>query len=92
MVCLMADRTSPEFEIHIRRLRDIVFGVPSSQNNWDACKENWMRPDSILWLEGEAQATARKNRTARSFSRFRRFIGLKACSFRALIADLFETK
>ena len=46
-------------EQYARVLRDRVFGKPSSDNNWDACKHNWMRPDSIEWLEKMAERPAR---------------------------------
>jgi hypothetical protein len=37
-------------ELEVRRLRDTVLGRKSSNANWDACRENWMRPDSVDWL------------------------------------------
>jgi hypothetical protein len=41
-------------ESEVRVLRDKVYG-PSTDAGWDACKDNWMREDSILWLKNEAR-------------------------------------
>jgi len=40
-------------ESEVRKLRDTVYGH-SSDAGWEACKENWMRPDSVEWLKKEA--------------------------------------
>lgn len=37
-------------EQHVRALRDAVYGQPSGDKNWDACREHWLRPDSVRWL------------------------------------------
>lgn len=37
-------------ENEIRELRDRVFGIPSTDNNWIGCRENWMRPENVRWL------------------------------------------
>jgi len=37
-------------EAEVRALRDRVFGEASTDNNWEACKHLWMRPDQIAWL------------------------------------------
>ena len=37
-------------EAEVRRMRDQVFSVPSSDSNWEATRDNWMRPDSMEWL------------------------------------------
>lgn len=37
-------------EAEVRTLRDCVYGHPSSDHNWEMCRENWMRPDSVEWL------------------------------------------
>lgn len=42
-------------ESEVRALRDLVYGVPISDREWDHCKHNWMRPDSIAWLQEKAQ-------------------------------------
>lgn len=41
-----------EYELEegeVRALRDALYG-PCTDNNWEHCKHNWMRPDSIKWL------------------------------------------
>ena len=38
-------------ESQVRALRDKVFGQQSTDKNWDGCKENWMRPSEIKWLQ-----------------------------------------
>lgn len=43
--------TSIPTEQEIRSLRDTVFGRPSSDENWSGCRENWMRPASVKWLQ-----------------------------------------
>ena len=40
----------PLTEPEVRALRDQVYGEPSTDKNWDFCREHWMRPDSIEWL------------------------------------------
>jgi len=37
-------------ESEVRALRDTVLVGKSSDRNWDACRENWMKPDSVQWL------------------------------------------
>lgn len=37
-------------EKEVRRLRDQVYSVPTSNHNWEYCRAHWMRPDSIKWL------------------------------------------
>lgn len=37
-------------ETAVRVLRDLVYGVPSTDKNWEGCKENWMKPESVEWL------------------------------------------
>lgn len=37
--------TEPE----IRALRDAIYG-PQTEQNWQGCRENWMRKDSVRWL------------------------------------------
>lgn len=52
-------------EAEVRKLRDNIYG-PSSDGNWDACKENWMRPKEIKWLQDnqpDAMAKKKKKRT-----------------------------
>lgn len=38
----------------VRVLRDIVFEQHSSDKNWTACRDHWMRPDSVSWLQEQA--------------------------------------
>lgn len=42
-------------EFDVRELRDLVFEVPASDECWAACRQGWMRPDSVAWLQREAQ-------------------------------------
>ena len=37
-------------EAEVRAMRDAVFIDPSSDNNWEGCRERWMRPENIKWL------------------------------------------
>lgn len=37
-------------ESEIRALRDRVYGHPTSDKNWEGCRENWLRPESTQWL------------------------------------------
>lgn len=41
--------TSEFTEAAIRRMRDTIYG-PCTDKNWEACKHNWFRADSIEWL------------------------------------------
>jgi hypothetical protein len=43
-----------ESESEVRALRDQVFGRPTSDNNWDACKDDWMTPENVAWLKDHA--------------------------------------
>ena len=45
----------PLTEREVRALRDQVYGKPSTDNNWEACKRRWMRPDSVAWLREKAK-------------------------------------
>lgn len=40
-------------EAEVRALRDKVFGQPSTDNNWDASREYWLRTSSPRRGEGE---------------------------------------
>lgn len=33
-----------------RALRDKVYGIPSTDANWTACKEGWMKTAAIKWM------------------------------------------
>lgn len=37
-------------ESQVRSLRDKVFNHPSSDSGWEACKDNWMKPECVKWL------------------------------------------
>lgn len=44
-------------EADVRLLRDAVYGVPSGDMNWIACRapggehgKGWMHPDNVAWL------------------------------------------
>jgi len=41
----------------VREMRDAVYG-PQTDNNWEACRENWMRTDSIRWLRSRPETQA----------------------------------
>jgi len=38
-------------EQRVRRMRDRVFETPSTDQNWHGCKEAWLKPVEIAWLE-----------------------------------------
>ena len=40
----------PIDEAKVRAMRDLVFDSPSTDKNWEACRQNWLRPDSVDWL------------------------------------------
>jgi hypothetical protein len=46
-------------EAEVRAMRDEVFG-PSTEGNWAACCESWMRPASIEWLREQVAIIRRK--------------------------------
>lgn len=37
-------------EEDVRQLRDRCFDRPTSDENWEVVKGNWMKPESIEWL------------------------------------------
>lgn len=38
-------------EAEVRQLRDNIYGrTAEADKNWEACRDNWMRPDDIQWL------------------------------------------
>lgn len=39
---------SSPIEEEARRLRDLIYGKPSTDGNWDGCKEHWMK--DVFWL------------------------------------------
>jgi hypothetical protein len=42
-------------EAEVRQLRDEVFEHRSTEEGWAACKENWLRADSVAWLKEWAE-------------------------------------
>lgn len=38
-------------EQHVRRLRDRVYEAKSTDDNWNGCKEHWLKRVEIQWLE-----------------------------------------
>lgn len=44
-------------EAQVRALRDRVYGHISSDRNWERCKESWMDPANIRWLQAQDQRT-----------------------------------
>ena len=42
-------------ESQVRSLRDKVFEHPSSDGNWEACKDNWMKPENVKWLMEQSE-------------------------------------
>lgn len=52
-------------EATVRAMRDKVFEIPSSDKNWDACRENWMRSDSVEWLESKTRKETVETNAAR---------------------------
>ena len=45
-------------EEYVRKLRNNIYG-PNPKNcsdeGWESCKANWMRPDCVIWLENQPQ-------------------------------------
>lgn len=33
-----------------RNARDKIYGIPTTDRNWEACKEFWMQPSELKWL------------------------------------------
>jgi hypothetical protein len=53
----MSARAAHLTEAEVRALRDRVYGLPTSDNNWDACRESWMRAEDTAWLQKQAGET-----------------------------------
>jgi len=47
MIMIEENQTTEE---SVRKLRDSIYGT-GTDSNWEGCKENWMKPDSINWLK-----------------------------------------
>ena len=43
-------------ERQVRKMRDLVYGVPATDTGWAGCRENWMRKSEIEWLQREVAA------------------------------------
>ena len=46
---------SLEMERLVRAWRDQVYERPSSDKNWEGCREGWMKPENIQWLKEQAR-------------------------------------
>lgn len=44
-------------EHEVRFLRDRIYGQ-CTNHNWNECKANWMRPDSVRWLQEQVKKLA----------------------------------
>lgn len=49
-------KPAPLTEADVRALRDRVFGEPCTDKNWNGCKDRWMTPESIAWLQSQPAA------------------------------------
>ena len=38
----------------LRALRDLVYGIRSSDSNWAGCSDHWMQPEEVRWLQQQA--------------------------------------
>lgn len=47
----------PPTEAEVRALRDRVYGHTSTDRNWNNCKDAWMDPANIRWLQEQDQRT-----------------------------------
>lgn len=43
----------PIRESAIRAMRDRVYGLKTSDKNWDGCKDFWLEEGQVKWLEDE---------------------------------------
>lgn len=43
------------FERDVRALRDKCYGAPSSDGNWDFCRQYWMEHRNLAWLREHAE-------------------------------------
>jgi hypothetical protein len=44
-------------ELETMALRDIVYESVSTQENWDRCRDNWLKPENVKWLQDEYAKT-----------------------------------
>lgn len=45
----------PVSERTVRHWRDLVYGRKATDESWESCRPNWMRPDSIQWLRKKSR-------------------------------------
>jgi hypothetical protein len=45
-------------DAEVRALRDKVFGILTTHNNWLYCREYWLTPANIAWLREHTGKTA----------------------------------
>jgi len=45
-------------EAQVRALRDLVYEVASTDDNWNATKQKWMTPESLRWLQERTETKA----------------------------------
>lgn len=53
-------------ETQVRAMRDQLYDNPSTDANWDGCKDNWMKPEEIRWLQERCAAQALKTQGGRT--------------------------
>jgi len=56
---------SKQIEALARAMRATVYGGDCTQKNWEACRDNWMRPDSMQWLTDRMKGEFEKREGAR---------------------------
>ena len=49
-------------EHRVRAMRDVIYG-PCSDHNWNECKSNCLREDSVEWLKNECAKASQLNVT-----------------------------
>jgi hypothetical protein len=47
-------------EGEVRKLRDYVFERPSTDKNWEGCREHWLTPDACRWLSEQYRVMMQK--------------------------------
>jgi hypothetical protein len=45
----MSDEIPTEAEV--RRMRDIAYGTSIADREWNLCRDYWMKPENVEWLE-----------------------------------------
>lgn len=54
--------TAQPGETEIRAMRNSIYG-PCTDKSWEACKDAWMRKDSVEWLRGHITINESNQRT-----------------------------